>query len=499
MKKITFLLSLTALSFSLTLAAQNNHYSYTWKQFNHNLPKLDYVGTLATPSADGSGHSLWSVGCETLDRDYAVFDNYKDYLSELGVGYARIQSGWAKTEQKKGKLDFKWLDPIVDGIIEEGLKPWMCLCYGNPVYGSDKALGSVIFTNKETVDGWKRYVEATVKRYKGKVVAYEIWNEPNLRSGANTPKMYADLAIMTAEIIRKIDPEAKIITFALAGTSYDRVVKYVDASLAVIRDAGKLGLIDYVCFHAYYSNPDESRGIITKLGEVVKSYSPNIKLIQGESGCPAHLEWTHALKYMEWSEYSQAKWDARRMACDYSMGIPSSIFTFVDLKYPNMQQSFGLLRANLFGEVIYKRPSWHAVQNMAAILTADTFVDETVTAKAESVKSLRAVGLKERDGKKRGVMVYFDGNVPTDSMERDLCNLTVYGMTFKNPVYVEPITGKVLTLPVDRGCDMEDHVKFYNVPLWDSPVFIMEKDAVNFQGEAAEVRLIGGSATESMF
>jgi hypothetical protein len=46
---------------------------------------------------------------------------------------------------------------------------------------------------------------------------------------------------------------------------------------------------------------------------------------------------------------------------------------------------------------------------------------------------------------------------------------------------------------------MEDHVKLYNVPLWDSPVFIMEKDAVNFQGEAAEVRLIGGSATELMF
>ena len=85
-----------------------NHYSYTWREFNYNLPKMECLGVMATAIPDGSGHSRWSVGCETLDRDYAVFGNYKEYLGELGVGYARIQSGWAKTEQKKGKYDFKW-------------------------------------------------------------------------------------------------------------------------------------------------------------------------------------------------------------------------------------------------------------------------------------------------------------------------------------------------------------------------------------------------------
>ena len=119
---------------------QNKHWSHIWKQFNYHTPMLDYVGTVATPPADGSGHSLWSVGCETLDRAYGVFANYKEYLGELGVGYARVQSGWAKTEQKKGKYDFKWLDAIIDGIIEEGVKPWMCLCYGNPAYGAGKVL-----------------------------------------------------------------------------------------------------------------------------------------------------------------------------------------------------------------------------------------------------------------------------------------------------------------------------------------------------------------------
>lgn len=476
-----------------------NHWSHTWKKFNHNTPALDYVGTLATLPADGSGHSLWSVGCETLDRDFAVFSNYKDYLSELGVGYARIQSGWAKTEQKKGKYDYKWLDEIVDGIIEEGVRPWMCLSYGNPVYGAGKGLGAQIFTDTESMEAWKKYVAATVKRYKGKVGAYEIWNEPNLASGVNSPQMYADLMIATAEVIREVDPDAKILALSLAGTTVPRKIGFAKGFFEAVEKAGRFDLMDYITYHAYYTNPDECRGLVGMLQELVDKYCPQVRLLQGESGCPSNLEWTHAMKYLEWDEYSQAKWDARRMACDYSMGIPSSIFTIVDLKYPNMQQSFGLLRANLFGEVIYKRPSWHAVQNIAALLTADTFADHTVKAEVETSKSVNSVGITTKDGKKLGVMVYFDGNPPTDSMEREYCNLTVKGMSFDDPVYVEPITGKVLQLFKNRGCDLGDSVKFYDFPIWDSPVFIMEKSAVRLVGDAVDVKTIGGSYKEYMF
>ena len=37
-----------------------------------------------------------------LDRDYGNFDKYRSYLRPLGISHARIQSGWARTEQKKG-------------------------------------------------------------------------------------------------------------------------------------------------------------------------------------------------------------------------------------------------------------------------------------------------------------------------------------------------------------------------------------------------------------
>ena len=47
---------------------------------------------------------------------------------------ARIQSGWQRTECKKGIYDFKWLDDIVDNPCKRGIEPWICLCYGNDLY-----------------------------------------------------------------------------------------------------------------------------------------------------------------------------------------------------------------------------------------------------------------------------------------------------------------------------------------------------------------------------
>ena len=96
-------------------------------------------------------------------------------------------------------------------------------------------------------------------------------------------------------------------------------------------------------------------------------------------------------------------------------------------------------------------------------------------------------------------MLYFNGNPPTDELERVLCNVKINGMTFKDPVYVEPITGKVLQLVKNRGCDMPGYTKFYDLPMWDAPIFIMEKSAVVLKEDALESKAFGGSTKESMF
>ena len=77
--------------------------SVTYEKMKLNAVKLPEVGELVTPAPDLQRQYWWSIGCETLDRDFADFDQFKDYFVELGIGYARLQSGWAKTEKEKGK------------------------------------------------------------------------------------------------------------------------------------------------------------------------------------------------------------------------------------------------------------------------------------------------------------------------------------------------------------------------------------------------------------
>ena len=108
------------------------------------------------------------IGFEKLDRD--VFDPEKAYgkLGKIGIKWVRIQSGWQRTETEKGIYNFEWLDKVVDNLINLGLTPWICLCYGNALYGgmAKEIFGAVgcppIFTDEQK-QAWKNYVSAVVK------------------------------------------------------------------------------------------------------------------------------------------------------------------------------------------------------------------------------------------------------------------------------------------------------------------------------------------------
>ena len=103
------------------------------------------VGTLAPRTAPDPKDDQWMIGCEVLDRDFAKFAAYKDYLPKLGIRSIRLQGGWAKCEKEKGKYDFAWLDECVDFALAHGLNPVLETDYGNPLYkgggGRDLAAG----------------------------------------------------------------------------------------------------------------------------------------------------------------------------------------------------------------------------------------------------------------------------------------------------------------------------------------------------------------------
>ena len=180
-------------AFAFAVASLNAAVSVPTETTGIQLPKL---GTIKPRAASEIASSPWSIGGETLDRDYADYSKYKSYLGPLGAKGLRLQAGWAKCEKVKGVYDFAWLDVVIDVAISQGVRPWLELSYGNTLYegGGDTGLGGGFPSSVEGLAAWDRWARALVERYKERVLEWEIWNEPDLNNkGTATVEAYVDL------------------------------------------------------------------------------------------------------------------------------------------------------------------------------------------------------------------------------------------------------------------------------------------------------------------
>ncbi len=449
----------------------------TWEKIRRLESGLPPAGQLETRLASDIKGSKWSIGCETMDRDYADWNAYKAYLPHLGAKRGRLFSGWAKTEQEKGKYDFTWLDPQVREMAAMGVKPWICLSYGNPVWGSDFRLGmrvKQVTDNKEAFEAWLRYCTACVERYKDVVDEWEIWNEP---FGQATE--YAEMFYRTAKAIRAVQPNAKCYVTAISWT-WGGKKKPIDSDYGVLLERLKkenaLDLASYFIYHPYESNPDKSYATLAEpLRAFVKSYSPKFDVYQGEVGCPSQLEYAHAIAGVEWTEYSQAKWNLRRTMGDAVRDIPSSVFTCVDLRYTFMLQSFGLLRCSLLKEVVYRRPSFYAMQHVFSYFDED--VHAVGVAKQTVNKKELTVAAFERQSTPVKVL-WFSGARPGDALAYERGDVVLEGWMPRNLVWVDLLTGKICTFPEAQIERKGKQTILKGVPLWDSPVMIAANNQV---------------------
>ncbi|MCX6904513.1 MAG: beta-galactosidase [Verrucomicrobia bacterium] len=183
-------------------------------------PGLKRIGTLKPRGANEIQASNWTLGCETLDRDFADYQQYKEYLVPLGIKTIRLQAGWAKTEKVKGIYDFAWLDTIVDDARARGLNILLETGYGNAAYtgGGGTDLSGGFPTSEEALAAWDHWVEAMATHYKGKVRDWAMWNEPD-NNKQHKPEDIAAFNIRTAEIIRRVLPDARIAGLSLASSS----------------------------------------------------------------------------------------------------------------------------------------------------------------------------------------------------------------------------------------------------------------------------------------
>lgn len=459
---------------------------------------FERIGTIQPKSTYLTTSNYWTIGCETVDRNYTIYDEYKAYLAPLGMRRARFQCGWAKTERVKGQYDFKWLDDIVNDMASQNVEMWAELSYGNPIYegGGNINLSGGLPTSEEALKAWDNWVEAMVFRYKGKIHEWEIWNEPDLNKG-NTPDLLASFNLRTVKIIKHIDPAAKIAALTLASLNE----AYIKGFLDYFKTNKALEMIDWISFHGYPRNPDMMYGSsIAKAKELIAQYSPNIKLRQGESGCPSEYQVKyHALNSYHWSELTQAKWLLRRMMGDRGHDVDdASIFCLMDMVYIRDLKSdkwdekiettdmegkfkffnrFGLIRCDSMKRAEKIKQSYYAVQN-----TVSVFDQPLVRIKNSQVSVLSANTITsfeyQNTSNNEKMLVMWDGTqIPADTYKTQKATVSIKESGFKNPVWVDLLSGRIYKISSEYW-KRSGNIDVFEVPVYDSPVIITDMSSL---------------------
>jgi len=443
-------------------------------------PGLKRIGTLRPKGVHEIGTSRWTLGCETMDREYTDYDTFKEYLPPLGIKRIRLQGGWARTEKDPGIYDFAWLDHIIDDARSRGLEIWLETSYGNPAYpgGGGRTLSGGFPASEEGLAAWDKWVELMATRYKGKVRDWSVWNEPELRN-ANKPELIFDFNIRTAGIIKRIIPDARIASLSICAPTKEIIEPFV----RTLVERRKQDLFTWIVYHHYVKNPDEKYEVVVEAREFVRTHIPHLKLWQGESGTQSEWCGAGALSKYPWTELTQAKWNTRRMLGDIGHGSDSSVFSAADLDYRTTSFHNGLVRYGLIKtagaaqgyRVLKVKTAYYAVQNVVSVFNdALEWIPDFACA-VKCAKPLAVFGHRDV-ASGRPVCVFWDkSGVPSNANDTVTATLTVAKAAFSEPVWVDVITGGVHEIPPDRVAREGDATVFSGIPVYDAPAFIADK------------------------
>jgi hypothetical protein len=158
---------------------------------------------------------------------------------------------WPNLQPTKNQWRFEMLDRYVALAQQHGVGLLLPLGL-SPAWASARPLEKSTYqpgfaAEPRDITDWRTYVHTVAQRYKGKIEAYEIWNEPNLKQfwTGNVDQML-ELTRQASEIIHSIDPHALIVSPSAtqdAGTQW----------LAEFLAKGGGNFVDVIGYHFYVS------------------------------------------------------------------------------------------------------------------------------------------------------------------------------------------------------------------------------------------------------
>jgi len=172
---------------------------------------------------------------------------------------------WPNLEPAKNRWRFEMLDRYVAIAAEHQVGLLLPLGL-SPTWASARPLEKSTYrpgfaAEPRDMEDWRTYVRTVARRYKGKIQAYEIWNEPNLRQfWSGTVDQMIALTGEASRIIRSIDPQALIVS---PSATQDRGVAWLTEFLS----KGGGNFVDVIGYHLYVA-PQPPEATLTLVSSV---------------------------------------------------------------------------------------------------------------------------------------------------------------------------------------------------------------------------------------
>jgi hypothetical protein len=177
--------------------------------------------------------------------------------ARVGAYWGRNDLWWGIIEPEKGRFEWDKADSTVDLFRRYNVNLLGILCYFS-AWSRDKAPQT-----DEQISEFAKYVFETVKRYKGQVHYWEVWNEPNLSlfwSPHPDPVVYAKLLKESYAAAKQAYPDVKIVGMVTSLVDLDFIRKVLE------QGAGEA--MDIISVHPYQGQPPTDFGKGTELGKL---------------------------------------------------------------------------------------------------------------------------------------------------------------------------------------------------------------------------------------
>lgn len=166
-------------------------------------------------------------------------------LQDLGVTWVKLRVDWRDYEPIQGQINFAALDTIVE-TLDANLFNILMTVSKTPDWARSSTTES---GPPDDMANFGTFMGALAKQYVGRVDAYEIWDEPNLRREWNSSvhsigaQSYAALLRAGYDAVKAADPEVLVISAGLAPTGFNDGVNAANDRL-FLRDLYAAGLAD---------------------------------------------------------------------------------------------------------------------------------------------------------------------------------------------------------------------------------------------------------------